>query len=82
MEELGWLDLDEAYLALSDDSNKRQIRYQKFVSIGEGDEKKLIRNAVTRNQLTGSSAFIDEIENRIGLRIENRGRGRPVQKGK
>jgi len=82
MEELGWLDLDEAYLALSDDSNKRQVRYQKFVSIGEGDEKTLIRNAVTRNQLTGSSAFIDEIENRIGLRIENRGRGRPVQKGK
>ena len=26
---------------------------------------------------TGSSKFIDEIEQRVGIRIETRGRGRP-----
>ncbi len=43
-------------------------------------EKKLIRNAVGRNQLTGNNRFIDEIEMRTGMRVEQRGRGEWVMK--
>lgn len=36
-----------------------------------------IREGLQRNQLTGNHRFVDEIESRIGMRIEKRGRGRP-----
>ncbi len=36
-----------------------------------------IDDSVNRNQLTGDARFVDEIERRIGLRVERRGRGRP-----
>lgn len=42
-------------------------------------EVELIRSAVHRNQLTGGGSFVSEIEQRTGLRIENRGRGRPAR---
>ena len=41
------------------------------------EELKLIRERVQRNQLTGSESFVDEVEQRIGLRIESRRAGRP-----
>lgn len=72
-----WLDLDEAYLGLSSSKLQRQLAYRKFVEAGEGVETEMIREAVSRNQLTGSAAFINEIELRTGARIESRGRGRP-----
>jgi putative transposase len=37
----------------------------------------LVRSACARNQLTGNPRFVDEIEQRIGQRIECRGRGKP-----
>jgi hypothetical protein len=40
-------------------------------------ELQFIRGAVHRNQLTGSEAFILEIEKRTGERILHRPRGRP-----
>lgn len=75
--DFAWLDIDEAYRALSPNPNRRREIYREFVEAGEGVESTLIRDAISRNQLTGTSAFIDEIELRTGLRIENRGRGRP-----
>ncbi|KZY47092.1 hypothetical protein A3732_26035 [Oleiphilus sp. HI0050] len=33
--------------------------------------------AVERCQLTGTGKFVDEIERRMGRRVENRGSGRP-----
>ncbi len=36
-----------------------------------------ILDAISRNQLTDTSVFIDKMGMRVGLRIENRGRGRP-----
>jgi putative transposase len=41
---------------------------------GEWD---LIRQAVQRGQLTGTARFVEEIAERVGRRIELRGRGRP-----
>jgi hypothetical protein len=45
--------------------------------LGTKAANQLINSAVGRNQLTGDSKFIDDIETRIGLRIEFRGRGKP-----
>ena len=36
-----------------------------------------IDKSANRNQLTGNHRFVDEIESRIGIRVERRGRGRP-----
>jgi len=41
---------------------------------------RLIREALQRGQLTGSTRFIDEIEAAMGLRIELRGQGRPARR--
>lgn len=35
-----------------------------------------IREGLKRVQLTGNQRFVDEIENRPGIRVERRGRGR------
>lgn len=75
---VGWLDHYESYLALGSVTPERQARYQAFVGQAPSDaEAGLIRQALARNQLTGQAAFVDEIERRLGLRIEHRSRGRP-----
>jgi putative transposase len=37
----------------------------------------LIRDSLQRGQLTGTNRFIDDVEGIVGLRIEQRGQGRP-----
>jgi putative transposase len=74
----GLLDRDASYLALADGEVQRRERYQVSMRQGASDhEIALLRSAWTRNQLTGNRRFIDEIERRIGQRIEFRGRGKP-----
>jgi putative transposase len=46
------------------------------------DEWHLFPQSLQREQLTGSSRFIDEIEQKIERRIEFRGQGRPKKVGK
>lgn len=72
-----WLDEDPAYLGLSPVESRRQVRYKNFVLRSDDSATQLIQEAVDRNQLTGSARFIDEVEGRMGLRVETRGRGRP-----
>ncbi len=73
-----WLDLDDFYLGLGTRESQRQQRYRQWVLDTVSDsESELIRHAARRNQLTGSSRFIDKIEKKLGRRIELRGRGRP-----
>jgi putative transposase len=75
-----WLDADPCYLALASTDERRGQRYREFVEQGiHESELQFIRGAVQRNQLTGSEAFILEIEQRIGERILYRPRGRPRQ---
>ena len=70
----GILDQDESYLRLSDPKNE----YRSFVEQGIDDREYLfIRERLARNQLTGSQRFVEEVEKRVGLRIESRGQGRP-----
>lgn len=72
------LDLDPCYEALGADETARRLRYAAFVASGVPEpEMALIRNAVQRGQLTGSSRFVAQIEAAIGRRVESRGPGRP-----
>ena len=52
--------------------------YREFVEASGFDQNsEKIRLALDRCQLTGTSYFVDEIERRMGLRVESRGQGRP-----
>ena len=77
------IDPDPCYLALSDDPAGRADRYRRWVdqAIPEGEWAK-IRRAVRRGQLTGEDRFVAEVEQKLGRRIEDRGRGRPTAAGK
>ncbi|MBI5617936.1 MAG: transposase [Gammaproteobacteria bacterium] len=74
----GVLTWDPCFSALGDSDEIRRARYWNFLhdSIPE-DEWKLIREAVQRGQLTGTSRFSEEIAAITGRRIVRRGRGRP-----
>ncbi len=77
-----WLDFDVCYLGLSETERGRQTSYRQFVEDQVSEKKdKQIHDALERCQLTGTGKFTDEIEKRMGKRIENRGPGRP-RKGK
>lgn len=75
-----WLDHDPCYLGSGENDNERQHRYRQFLhtAIPSG-EWELIREAVQRGQLTGSTRFTDEVAAILGRRVERRGRGRPAK---
>ena len=77
------LDTPGLFEALGNNDFSRKLVYQKFVQAGISDQElKFISSAFKRNQLTGNDRFVREIEEKIGLRIERRGRGRPSKDGK
>jgi putative transposase len=72
------LDNAPAYMELAGSTRYRRARYEAFVRQGVPTMESLfLGESVMRNQLTGNQRFIDEIEQRIGIRVEPRGRGRP-----
>ncbi len=76
-----WLESDPVTETMGNTAAERRRAYAKFVSQGISPaELNFLRDAVRRNQLTGDSRFIDEIERRTGVRIESRGCGRPKNK--
>jgi putative transposase len=78
LDSLGWLDLDPCFRGLAPTLSRQQVLYKELIDAGiRESELRFIRDAVQRNQLTGSEKFALEIEQRIGERILNRGRGRP-----
>ncbi|MCH2160071.1 MAG: transposase [Oleiphilaceae bacterium] len=73
-----WLDADQTYLGLSPNKKERHRRYRAFVKSAVPEQERIkISQALERSQLTGSGKFVDEIERRMGLRVEERGPGRP-----
>lgn len=73
-----WLDDDPLYLDLGATNQERRRRYLEFLHQNiSAEEKEILIGAVRRGQLTGGSAFVDEIESRFNRRIELRDRGRP-----
>lgn len=74
-----WLDRSATYQALGQSDADRVIAYRALIRSGQSDvELALIRTAVKRNQLTGSSKFQREIVSRSGRLVPARGPGRPV----
>ena len=77
-----WLDIDPCIQGLANCPKDRVKHYRKFVESAGSEHgvDRFIRDAVERNQLTGTGRFVDEVEQRTGLRVEFRGRGRPVKR--
>ena len=76
---LHWLD-DFPHLTNFGEDRASQIRrYRDFVEPENDRMHAFIQSAVQKNQLTGTPRFIDEVEKRIGIRIEQRDQGRPVR---
>ncbi|MGK0160038.1 transposase [Pseudomonas mosselii] len=73
-----WLDDNPLFEALGGTEELRRKHYAEFVRQAISDEElSLIRDAIQRGQLTGSSRFVDEIAQITGKRIERRKQGRP-----
>lgn len=73
-----WIDLDPGYLGLGPDKETRIQHYTQYIQQGVPEEQQeLIKEALQRGQLTGTSRFMEEVEARLGLRVEHRGPGRP-----
>ncbi|RME33562.1 MAG: transposase [Gammaproteobacteria bacterium] len=76
-----WLDTPPAYEELGSSARDRTAKYRAFVSAGVPEqERKLIVEAVQRGHLTGNGRFVEEVEQIIGRRIEQRRRGRPSRR--
>ena len=72
------MDFDKSYLALGKEPQDRQIAYAQYVcETVSKSEIKLIREALQRGQLTGGERFRREVSERLGIRISNKGSGRP-----
>jgi len=60
---------------------ERRRKYDAFVrEVIPTEQVRLIRDALQRGQLTGTGRFVDEVERIIGIRVEQRGQGRPRRK--
>lgn len=76
--ETKWVDSDPTYLGISKEKGKRMKLYEAYIKQDQREEEKtLIRGALQRGQLTGTKRFYDEVEQRIGIRVEQRTQGRP-----
>tara|TARA_R110000823_G_scaffold208797_1_gene339134 strand:- start:2753 stop:3082 length:330 start_codon:yes stop_codon:yes gene_type:complete len=74
-----WLDEPDTFRGLAGSHQMRVEAYRQFVEQEDGSQSdELIRAAINSNKLTGGSKFVDEIENRIGIRVETRKLGRPA----
>lgn len=72
------VNFDSQYMALGDNASERQKTYKKFIEESIPDsELKIIREALQRSQLTGCEYFYREIFNKHGVRVSNKGRGKP-----
>lgn len=77
------LDFDMCFESLCESHMERIQNYDQFLRDGiSDDEKRFLSDSVNRNQLTGNVRFQDEIEERMGIRVESRGPGRPTKDGK
>ncbi len=76
-----WFDPDPCFLAMGDTAKARRDAYRDFLASGTPDEqRRLIRDAVQRGQLTGNDRFGKDIARMLGRTVEQRGPGRPRKK--
>lgn len=74
-----WLDQSDTFRALAGSHRTRVEAYRQFVEQEDASlSDEMIRAAINSNKLSGGSKFVDEIESRIGIRVETRKPGRPA----
>ena len=72
------VDFHPSYLSLGASASERQQAYSEYLTETIPDyELKLIRDALQRGQVTGGDRFRKEISGRLGIRLSNKGPGRP-----
>ena len=72
------VDFSQAYLSYGINECERQVEWRTYVYDTIPDyELQLIRDALQRGQVTGSDKFRHEISNKLGIRLSNKGPGRP-----
>ncbi len=74
-----WLDEPDTFRALAGNHEMRVEAYRQFVEQkNDSQSDELIRSAINSNKLNGGNKFVDEIDTRIGTRVETRQPGRPA----
>ena len=74
------IDLDSCYLSVGRNTVDRQARYRVFVEQGvPALEQNFFAEACQRNQLSGNTCFVDEVERLLSVQIGRRAPGRPVR---
>ncbi len=72
------VDLPLSYLSLGENDHERQEVWSEYVYDTIPDyELKLIRDALQRGQVTGGDRFRREVSDKLGIRLSNKGPGRP-----
>ena len=72
------VDFHSCYVSLGDSRQERQEAYAEYVvATVLDDEIKRIRDALQREQLTGSERFRAETEKKLGIHFSNKKPGRP-----
>ena len=72
------VDQRPCYTSLGENGPERQEAWKAYVSDTIADyELKLIRDALQRGQVTGGDKFQQEISKKLGIRLSNKGPGRP-----
>jgi putative transposase len=72
------VDQRPCYTSLGDTGPERQEAWKAYVSDTIADyQLKLIRDALQRGQVTGGDTFQQEISKKLGIRLSNKGPGRP-----
>jgi putative transposase len=78
LEKQKWIDEEPVCTGNQSDQVERIQHYKDYINEGSPEEEQqMIRGALQRGQLTGSHRFIEEVEKRLGVRVENRMQGRP-----
>ena len=77
------VDLDPFYTDIGDTADERQVHYLEYLLEGIPDEEeKLLKEAIQREQITGSSKFCQQVEKDHGVKLYRRGPGRPRKEKK
>jgi len=78
LQEKQGLDFDDCYLGLGSIQQQREARYKDWIRADVSEsEVRHIRESLQYGHPTGNERFVEEIEKKLGIRLELNKRGRP-----
>ena len=76
-----WIDADPEYIGLGKSESRRQAAYRELVlTATPEEERKLLRDAVSKDHLTGNDEFREKVRETTGRLVGPGRRGRPRKK--